>query len=425
MEEQTTSTAAVFQNLIPALSASLGHLRRSPGRSESWVDPVLRAVEHDRPSLNDRLRRRLGFALRLSELAVLDARERAVLTLGLFLHELADEQARGASGRPSRPWAEYLLRNEYWLAPCYHLAQALDSPNWSEDADRAIVVAKVAVAFDVETLERHGRPLIIMQEMFVNAQSEAAEQIIPILWTEDGQELCDHHFRRQPYRIDVHEVKHSLDALKRAVPRPITEEPRAPMRFSTRPLGRPQPDAKEQPAPRERSEQPVVAPSNGAGTDFDRRRQALRAGPGWGALLGDPNASYQDAEELPPPPIDEESEPMDAEVWAPPVPEPALPEPTPISQRPAPIAREVREEEPPMTTPSIASANARAGSADITTRVEQLRTQLDKIQRTSAEAQQVLASLAPQMEEFAAWVADLEAVVGRWRVPDERERHAA
>lgn len=424
MEEQTPSNAAVFQQLIPALSASLGQLRRSPGRSDSWVDPSLRALERDHPSLNDRLRRRLGFALRLSELATLDVRERAVLTLGLFFHELADEQARGASRQPSRPWTDYLVRNEYWLAPCYHLAQALDSPNWSEEADRAVVVAKVAIAFDVETLERHGRPLIIMQEMFVNAQSEAAEQIIPILWTEEGQELCDHHFRRQSYRVDVNEVKHSLDALKRAAPRPVMDEPQAPLRFSTRPLGRPQAQPGAKSAPRERSERPIAVPSNGASMDFDRRRQALRAGPGWGALLGDPSASYQDEEELPPP-IDEEPEPPEAEVWTPPIPEPAAPEPTPIPKRQAPIAREVREEEPPMAMPSIASAKAGADGADITSRVNELRTQLDKIQRTSAEAQQVLASLAPQMEEFAAWVADLEAVVGRWNVRDERERHAA
>lgn len=349
-------------------------------------------------------------------------RERAVLTLGLFFHELADEQARGASRRPSSPWTDYLVRNEYWLAPCYHLAQALDSPNWSEEADRAVVVAKVAIAFDVETLERHGRPLIVMQEMFVNAQSAAAEQIIPILWTEQGQELCDHHFRRQTYRVDVNEVKHALEALKRAAPRPIMDEPQAPLRFSTRPLGRPQAQPEKQPAPRERSEQPAAVPSNGANTDFDQRRQALRAGPGWGALLGDPKAGYQDEEDLAPP-MDDEPEPLEA--WEPPIPEPSPQEPTPILERQAPVAREVRKEEPPMTTPSIAPAQARADGADITSRVNELRAQLDKIQRTSAEAQQVLASLAPQMEEFAAWVADLEAVVGRWRVRDERERHAA
>jgi hypothetical protein len=107
----------------------------------------------------------------------------------------------------------------------------------------------------------------------------------------------------------------------------------------------------------------------------------------------------------------------------PPIPEPARPEPTPITKRPAPIAREVREEEPPMTMPSVASAKT-GDHVDITSRVEELRSKLEKIQRTSAEAQQILASLAPQMEEFASWVADLEAVVGRWRVRDERERAA-
>jgi hypothetical protein len=66
-----------------------------------------------------------------------------------------------------------------------------------------------------------------------------------------------------------------------------------------------------------------------------------------------------------------------------------------------------------MTTPSIASAKAGAEGADITARVEELRSRLASIQRASAEAQQLLASFAPQVEELAAWVADLEAVVGR------------
>jgi hypothetical protein len=414
MEEQAPSNAAVFQQLIPALSASLGQLRRSPGRTEGWVDPTLSALERDHPSLNKRLRRRLGFALRLSELAQLDMRERAVLTLGLFFHELADEQARGASARGSRPWTEYLVRNEHWLAPCYQLAQALDTEDWGTEADRAAVVAKVAVVFDVETLERHGRPLIVMQEMFVNAQSAAAEQIIPILWTEDGQELCDHHFRRQSYRVDVSEVKHALDELKRTAPRPILDEaPDAPRRFSAQPLGRSQARPGAKPAARKRREAAAAAPSNGANQDFDRRRQALRAGPGWGALLGDPNASDQNEEELPPPPIDVEPEPLAA--WEPPSAEPQSQEPTPILKHQTSAARDVREEERPMTTPSIASAKAGAEGADITARVEELRSRLASIQRASAEAQQVLASFAPQVEELAAWVADLEAVVGRRR----------
>ena len=67
----------------------------------------------------------------------------------------------------------------------------------------------------------------------------------------------------------------------------------------------------------------------------------------------------------------------------------------------------------------------RADAGDITSRVEDLRLQLEQIQLASAQAQQLLASLAPQMEEFAAWVADLEAVVGRWRPRDGHDEQAA
>ena len=399
---------------------ALGQLRRSPGKDEGWVGSALSTLEQDRPAAYERLRRRLGFALRLAELAALQVQERAGMALGLFFHELAGERAREGPQRSSRPWVEYLLRNDYWLAYSLHIAEALDSPGWTDEADRAIVVAKVAVAYDVETTERHSRPLVVMQQMFVEANTPAAEQIMPILWTEDGQELCDHHFRRQPYRVDVQEIKRAFEVLRRVAPRALIEEPSAPMRFSTHTAA----EAIETKRSAREDDGDIMAPPQrpparrGESTEFERRRQALRAGPGWGAILGDPARNDDDQRRPLREPEPEEKE-TDSELWLPPQP---IPEP----ERPIPIPAETPQEAPSMTMRSIMPAGTgRNDRADITTKVEELRVQLERIQRTATDAQRVLDSLAPQLEEFGSWVADLEAVVGRWQARDERQDRVA
>lgn len=436
MDERSTSSSYVFQELIPAASAALSQLKRSPGKDESWVDRVLHALERERPYLHDRLRRRLGFALRLSELAGIGSHERAEMTLGIFFYELADEQARAGTGRPSRAWTEYLVRSEHWLAEAFHVAEALTSPGWSEQHGAVIVVAKVAVAFDTETRERHGRPLAVMQEMFQRARTDAAEEIIPLLWTEEGQELCDHHFRRQAYRIDVQEVKHAFETLKQITRRPLLgEDPAAPMRFSTRHVtARPEEDEMEpQPVPErpDREAQPAKTPAQTNGV-FEERKRALRAGPGWGAILGDPSSREEDEVRrpqsfsaprrrlyVPEEPEDEPAQPE--EIWVPPsrqAPEPERPEPIAAPQEEEPIMA-IRNIAPPRAAPQP------AGSTDITARVEELRARLEQIQQAATQAQQLLASLAPQMAEFATWVADLEAVVGRWHTRDAQDHEAA
>ena len=400
---------------------SLGQLRRSPGKDEGWVESALSALEQDRPVIYERLRRQLGFALRLAELATLQVQERAGLALGLFFHELAGERLREGPQRPSRPWVEYLLRNDSWLAHSFHIAEALDSPGWTDEEDPAIVIAKVAVTYDFETTERHSRPLVVMQQMFVEANTPAAEQIMPILWTEDGQELCDHHFRRQPYRVDVKEIKRAFEVLRRAAPRALIEVPAAPMRFST-PTAAAAIETKRSGRADDgevmaRPQRPAARRDESA--EFERRRQALRAGPGWGAILGDPSSASDDDQRQPPSAPEPEEEETDSELWVPPQP---MPEP----ERPIPIPAETPQEAPSMTMRSILPAGAgRNDHADITTKVEELRAQLERIQRTTIDAQRVLDSLAPQLEEFGSWVADLEAVVGRWQARDERQDRVA
>ena len=78
----TSSTA-----LLRALAGALGQLKRSPGRDEVWVEAVLRTIERDQPDRYLRLRRRLGFAQRLGDLAQLRVEERAVLAIGLLSYE--------------------------------------------------------------------------------------------------------------------------------------------------------------------------------------------------------------------------------------------------------------------------------------------------------------------------------------------------
>lgn len=439
MEERSTSSSYVFQELIPAASAALSQLKRSPGKDEGWVDGALRTLERERPYLHDRLKRRLGFALRLSELAGIGSHERAEMTLGVFFFELADEQMRAGTTRPSRTWSEYLLRCEYWLAIPYHIAEALASPGWSEEHGPITVVAKVAIAFDTETREKHGRPLAIMQEMFSHAKTDAAAEVIPLLWTEEGQELCDHHFRRQAYRVDVQEIKHAFETLKHVTRRPILgDDPAAPMRFSTRHVPAREHEDDEDSAPPVRPQQierprrraeAASATTNGV---FEERKRALRAGPGWGAILGDPSSRDEppvrrlqgfSSERRPYVPEDiseEEPERPEEEISLP----PSRPEPEP--ERPAPSAPRL-EEEPAMAIRNMPATRPpqQNDAGDITARVEDLRTQLEQIQQASAQAQQLLASLAPQMEEFAAWVADLEAVVGRWRSREGHDEQAA
>src|SRR3989337_4346216 len=78
--------------LLRALAAALGQLKRSPGRNEAWVESVLRAIERDQPDRYLRLRRRLGFAQRLGDLAQLRVEEQAILAIGLLSYELMGDR---------------------------------------------------------------------------------------------------------------------------------------------------------------------------------------------------------------------------------------------------------------------------------------------------------------------------------------------
>lgn len=405
-----------MEDLIPPLAAALDQLRRSPGKNAAWAEGVLGALKRDRPASYDRLRRRLGFAGRLADLARLGEEERATMSLGLFFHELIGDAPREDAAKPARAWTEYLLRNEDWLIPCFRVSEALHSPNWDDIDARAAVVAKVAAIFDLETLERHSRPLQVMQSLPTDGPTPAVEQIVPLLWSEDGQALCDHHFRQRAkgYTLDAGNIRDSLELLKPASPRPAAETPVAPLRLSGSAIGKAKTKNVRKPDPRADVE---VTPSG----NFERRRRALRSSSARNGLLGGDSArtSPQEAEE----PSDERTEGTRGESAAQ---ESAhgdsgaefrLPatRSTRETEQTSPTAPEPREEED-MEIQSISSARAeRPDSVDVAEKLRALRSQFDQIQRVAAEGQKLLDSLAPQLEELASWIVDLETLVDRWK----------
>ncbi len=66
----------------------------------------------------------------------------------------------------------------------------------------------------------------------------------------------------------------------------------------------------------------------------------------------------------------------------------------------------------------------RRDALEMMQKLRDVRLQLGEIQRVALDAEQLLTGLAPQLDELAAWIADLDAVVERWRGGAEAERAA-
>jgi hypothetical protein len=435
------SSSYVIQQLIPALASALARLRRTPGRNEDWLDEALRALERSDAARHARMRRRIGFARRLGDLAGLDVQETATVTLGLFFHELADRQPARSRGATGSAWLEYLLRNEDWLAPAFGLCEAIASDALETLGGRAAIVAKVTTVFDTETLERHERPLHVLEQLG-EVDSPIAE-VIPLLWSEEGQELCDHHFRRHPrgYKLEASDLRRCFAVLHELAPKPVAEAAAvAPFRLSgsalrvadEQPVAQaqaPAPAPASAPAPRPRA--PAARPStpSPAGSNFDRRRQALRA-----------RSGHQESE-VSSPPQDEQDlaerrslvEELVAEATM--TKTPVAKMHTPEEQRPqerhedgpdrdnvGPAKREEDLMEQIRTISPVPPG--RRDALDMMQKLRDVRLQLGEIQRVALEAEQLLTGLAPQLDELAAWIADLDAVVERWRGGAEAERAA-
>jgi hypothetical protein len=432
------SSSYVIQQLIPALASSLARLRRTPGRNEDWVDEALHALERSDAARHARTRRRIGFARRLGDLAGLDVEETATVTLGLFFHELADRQPARSRGPTGSAWLEYLLRNEDWLAPAFGLCEAIASDAWETLDGRAAIVAKVTTVFDTETLERHERPLHVLEQLG-EVDSPIAE-VIPLLWSEEGQELCDHHFRRHPrgYKLEASDLRRCFAVLHELAPKAAVEAPAvAPFRLSGSALR----VADEQPvavaqaqaqAPRPRA--PAARPStpSPAGSNFDRRRQALRARSPLGRQESEVSSPPQDEQDLAERRSLVEELVAEATMTKTPVAkmdtseEPRLPgrhEDGPDRDNAGPAKREEDLMEQ-IRTISPVPPPGRRDALDMMQKLRDVRLQLGQIQRVALDAEQLLTGLAPQLDELAAWIADLDAVVERWRGGAEAERAA-
>ena len=412
------SSSSIIQELIPQLSASLGQLRRVPGRNDAWVPQVIAALEKEPDQRFERMRRRIGFAQRLGTIAEVSEHDGALVTLGLFFHELLPAKSNGA--RMGRAWREYLVRNEEWLRPAFEICEAIRQKNLADIEDAAEIVAKITVVYDGETMDRHERSLQVIESMIGEAEEHAAQRIVDLFWTEDGQELCDHHFRRHPrgYRLDAEEIRGCLAKLYRVTRHASVDFAIESMRLGSAPQrGRqetsdsdwyaPGRDKQQQSdgewyAPKRQSEdqeveQPMAQTEKQDGPlgNFDRRREALRT------RTSEPEPRAGEAS-APDQLRVEAAEQVD-------VPERSQPQ----SRDPDPIALKLEERMNQLATISP-DGHTRGDALDVRDRLQQLRLQLGQIQQIAAQAELLLDGIAPQIDEFAARIADVEAVMERW-----------
>lgn len=439
-----------MEDLIPGVAAALGELRRSPGGDEAWAERIIPVLERERPACYNRLRRRLGFARKLASLADLSEREEAVLSVGLLFYQLAEDAGHGET--PRRAWLEYFLAHAEWLAPCFEVALAVQAPEWGEADSRPAVIAKVAVLFDSETLEHQARSFEVLQTLRSESTSAGQAAVVELLWSEEGQGLCDYHVRRRDYSLDAKALRRGLELLKPALAaRPGAEPALAPMRLSgiTRQRAEPALEPVEDTVPLE-----AVASEN-----FERRRQALRSAASNGGTAAVDEVVPASPPPPPPAPAEPEAEPPSEEE----APANVLRE-SPIRQRLraaeraaeeeatppakesrprlAPVPVEDEEEDEPaievsaapverpyeeeaMTISSISAARERRENPDISEKLEALRSQLKQIQRIAVEGEELLASLTPQLEELSEWMEELDAVITRRKRRDGPAERAA
>jgi hypothetical protein len=386
-------STTIIRELIPQLAASVGQVRSVPGKGDAWVAHVIGALEREHDERYQRMRRRIGFAERLGEMAGLNAGEIAQTTLGLFFHELLPAKSNGS--KAARPWREYFLRNEAWLEPALEICQAIQFEGWQDTENAAEIVAKVAAVYDAQTLDRHERTLQVVEAIVAAAEGRVAQRIVDLLWTEDGQELCDHHFRRHPrgYKLDPHEIQRCLAMLYRVTPRLTANVTVQSLRFSgSQRQEADQADLKEVEEAVVPAEQPSAAFDN-----FDKRREALRT-----------RRNDNDPADIPDRYGERQPEPEDTV---------ALADPEQPYADPPPRARQLtqeQEERVNQITSVAPRSNGRKDALQVKERLQELRLQLGQIQQIAAQAEQLLSGIAPQIDDFAARIADVESVMDRW-----------
>ncbi len=367
--------------IAPALAAALGHLHRSPGRDDGWVAHVLRALESGRPVDYDRLRRRLGLARSIAGLVPLPDNERATLAIGIFFHDLTCEEQEEEPGKNAQSWAAYLTKHEGWLAPCMALAKEIDSPDWESCPSMMVAVARIAARIDTEASSPHSRPLQTIQSLTSDTSGQFAQKLVEILWSEDGQRLCQVHFDRRGghYELDPAELGGSLKILRESSPPAKPDAPDGSQESSG------SDDGADHPGDSAPDSQPSAGAAPAGG--FEQRRRALRSRSGWGEQAGGTTAAS--------------------------------------GEQQAPEPSETREETIMATQDITGSPLTQRDDGHLVQRLGELREKLAQIQMAAAEGQAILESLAPQLEEVSSWMADLETVIERWKSQHESTEAAA
>jgi hypothetical protein len=412
-------SAAAGERLMRSVATALGRLRRSPGagRPDGWVAGALRSLERGRPETFARLRRRTGFTLQLAEYARLEPTEQAAIALAVLFSELSTDEAL-TTGSAARSWEEYLVRCERWLAPGFAIAEGLETAGWGhEEESLPAVVARVARYYDEATLEQHRRPLQVLEELPSLVRTPQEEAVALLLLSEDGQELCDHHFRRhaEGYASPIEAIAAGIAILSKGAPRPRVgrpagdETPVAPFRVSGKAKERAEATKPEKP-------KQAAKPKSERADNFQRRREALRSLSASGGGTGPPEPEHSQHGKEPPPTGDEpapagEADARDGETEQ-------GPEPTTYVDQYTPIQGVPPEEEAMDNIRDITAARReRLSQSAVIARLEEIQLQFERIQRIAEEGERALATLAPQLHELTTWMSDLESMMERWRGP--------
>jgi hypothetical protein len=437
-------------DLIAGIAGALSELRRSPGKNESWIEGAAQTLERNDPELYTRALRRIGFARRLAQFADLSDIDQATLTIGLFFHELVASADPEAAPKVSRAWSEHLMMNDLWLDRAYAVAQAAQTEDWEELSSMVNVIAKLTVEFD-GALDRKSRPLQVLQALREAADSPVLERATELLWSEEGQELCDFHLRNRgaAYKVGPKEIRQSLEML-RSTARPAVERPAvANLRLVTNNRQ----EREDGEAPRDEAaetyrEATREATSMASLGNFEKRRQALRAGSRGDAPAADEREAPPEREREPAPvPAAEPGEDA-AEVNGVAVDDLWLPGKGPDAKRqkeaeaeskaapsverragerraPRRLQMERTEPEEPrrklamesqeatMVSTRTSSRYEANGAQDIVGGMQDLREWFDRLRRTAAEGEALLEQIAPQIHAFAARIAELEEVAAR------------
>ncbi len=366
---------------LSALAAALGELHRAPGNSPAWLSRVLHSLNRNRPDSYDSLRRRIGLSRRLADLAELPDKDAAVVTLGLLFHVVLGRLSSEPVPKPRRNWLEYLER-EAWLNPPLELAQSVVGQTQSDSF--ATAFARAVVVVDTAAHGRRLKPLQVIQSLREDAETASELRVAELLATEGGQELCDVHVRSrgEHYVLESGEMKAAAELLQKVAP--------SSPRRDVGPAGR---VGRTRPGP------------EAAWSDLERRRKDLQAAAG-AADQGDPKPTTTEqsamAKQKRDRPADHD-EVQDRKLFS-------------MVKSGGTVdiddALPTESEEAPMQNRQPSNAEA---THDVERTLDELRQRLFQIGQATAEAQELLTTLAPQMEELSSWMSDLDTIVERWK----------